>query len=433
MGRSVRITLAALLFLGLFSSASFAESLVSRLESQMFEYGYLLGISGALRGISNQPNGFGDAEYWIREFEIRRGAANLVEQDIRSRLSSFSTPSIKTGLSEILIDLQNVPKDGFGTATYWAKEKVPQQRDALYRIYEKLTRLSSLSEQTLNQSYGEIVLLLKTANLQPEKLDAAVAKINSIKQEIDALKASAEQTRIQNKTLEALRDNLTREVSSLGSTKSIYLSEISQQQSLLKNVKSEIQTSEKKVADNKAILEDIFNEVRKALPNGQHTFYYVGLSSLPVEVSDRFKKDLEVAFEKELLRFLEEERLNRRFFLPNFRFTLDLSEIVPIKKGFFRRVVGYRMKMDPRVIVSGKFNGRQVSLKPVSLEYYLGPDKPQLQMSQAVEDVINSFVWKEIPALIHAIEESEKDSKIEELIEEIVVEKCADLAKRQLE
>lgn len=108
-----------------------------------YDQGFIQGLEVATAAVAVYTTGYGNIDYHIRAFEVRRDLANRIANLITVGLDSVQNPLLKSSLEEIANDIKSAPQKGYGTLDYWIG-MLGQQDKVLKRVDEKLMKLSQL-------------------------------------------------------------------------------------------------------------------------------------------------------------------------------------------------------------------------------------------------------------------------------------------------
>ncbi len=115
-------------------------------QTQAFDEGFLQGIKPAMAMMTDNAPGYGDINYHMRTFAIRRNMANQIAQGIYNEAPLISNPLLRVSLEEIVKDIWSAPQGGYGDLNYHVGLE-NQQMVVLVRVSEKVATLTKLVVQ----------------------------------------------------------------------------------------------------------------------------------------------------------------------------------------------------------------------------------------------------------------------------------------------
>lgn len=108
------------------------------------EVGFLKGLKVAMTAMTVYDLRYGEIDYHIRTFAIRRNMANRVAQGILAELQNVDNPLLRGALNELAKDIQSAPQGGFDNHIYMLMLK--EQNTVLVRVAQKLNSVISVVE-----------------------------------------------------------------------------------------------------------------------------------------------------------------------------------------------------------------------------------------------------------------------------------------------
>jgi hypothetical protein len=102
--------------------------------------GLWIGLLPAAQVLATQTNGYGDADYWLHHFEVRRDMGNSISESLRDLSRRAQDQGLKLDLEELARDLDAAPQRGSGDSDYWSR-KASDQDTVFKRVFERIVRL----------------------------------------------------------------------------------------------------------------------------------------------------------------------------------------------------------------------------------------------------------------------------------------------------
>ncbi len=105
--------------------------------------GIVLGLTAAASALESKTKGYGDVDYWVHHYAVRRDMGNLVADALTAISRATDDRVLAFRLKELADDLRAASQGEHGDVSYWT-EMCSRQDTAFARVAQRLRRLNDL-------------------------------------------------------------------------------------------------------------------------------------------------------------------------------------------------------------------------------------------------------------------------------------------------